>query len=232
MQPDPIPDAVKENPAVIEKQIEQVKEGEHKFTAKVPVRGLYRFEPDTGLEVLIDFRRQGDPYELAEEVRYSNSTSEDGVHLRAPKGFQWDGASIPTWTPVVPWVVSLLLIHYWPGWGSIAISAALILYTLRLLPYLQKMGLHARGCCFHDVMYRLQVVSRIVADAIMESIHEHDNVPIDIRKILYAIVRMTGWWAWRKNAAKLVAVQAGEIEPDETDPTSELAPTSPAKQGE
>lgn len=160
-----------------------------------------RFLPARVLPVLIDFK-SADPYELASDVTYSNGI----VTVPLERGFKWDGASIPVWLPIVPWVLTLVVMHFWSSLWLLAVTAVLVVYTLRLLPYMQKMGRHARAMCVHDKLYRAQVVVRIVADAIMESILESDGVPWDVRWLIYFKVRQFGWIAWRNNKRKPVAM--------------------------
>lgn len=173
-----------------------------------------RFTPQRYLPVHMDFSGGSDPYELAEEVVYHNGI----VRVTLEKGFKWDGASIPTWLPIVPWLVTLIAIYLTQSPWLWIVTALLVLYTIRLLPYMQKMGPHARAMCVHDKLYRAQSVTRIIADAIMESILESDNVPADVTWIIHGRVRRFGWIAWRKNKrainAKTVAAAAVEINPD------------------
>lgn len=169
------------------------------------------FAPARGLPVIIDFSDPLNPYELAQEVVYSNGI----VTVTLEKGFKWDGASIPTWLPIVPWLLSVALVPFVPiAWLTLPI-ALLVLYTLRLLPYMQHMGLHARAMCVHDKLYRAQKISRVVADAIMETILEYDGVPVDVRWLIYRRVRQFGWLAWRHNKqhpiVRVVAAPSVEV---------------------
>ena len=158
------------------------------------------FKPAGALPVLIDFvHYPTDPYQLAENVTYENAI----VNVPMEKGFRWDGASIPVWWPLALWLLNLLIAHYagavWMWFAAIPLLA----YTYRLLPYMQKMGLHARAACVHDKLYRTQPEARIVCDGILLSIMEGDGVPFDIRWQIYTRVRAYGWVAWRANAEKL-----------------------------
>jgi hypothetical protein len=172
------------------------------------------FTPARILPVAIDyFTDAANPYELSQDVTYDNGV----VKVLLEKGFKWDGASIPAWLPVVPWVVTLLAMHFYQTpWLWIA-TAIFVLYTIRLLPYMQKMGLHARAACVHDKLYRAQKVARVVADAIMDSVMESDGVPRDVRWIIYGRIRHFGWLAWRRNhlalRAKAAAAQQVQVVP-------------------
>lgn len=169
-----------------------------------------RFTPAHILPVNIDFR-DADPYELAQEVVYSNAI----VRVPMEKSFKWDGASIPIWLPIVPWLVTLMAAQLTESVYLWVAVAALVLYTFRLLPYMQKMGRHARAMCVHDKLYRAQVIDRVVADAVMLSILESDGVPVDVRTLIYHQVRLFGWIAWhgnkRKHAAKTEAALSVEV---------------------
>jgi hypothetical protein len=172
------------------------------------------FFPARVLPVAIDYLTDAaNPYELAQEVIYDNGI----VRVILEKGFKWDGASIPPWLPVVPWVTTMVAMHLWPGVWVLVVAGVLVIYTLRLLPYMQKMGLHSRAMCVHDKLYRAQKVARVVADAIMESIMQSDGVPLDVRWMIYGRVRNFGWIAWRKNKralrAKADAAKSVEVSP-------------------
>lgn len=169
---------------------------------KQDVQGVeHRFSPAFGLPVTIDFNDNINPYELAQEVVYSN----DALNVRMEKGFKWDGASIPIWIPLVPWVLTVIAMHFVPSNWILIATVALVLYAIRLLPYMQKMGLHSRACCVHDKLCRSQKVVRAVADAVMLEIMEYDGVPFDVRWIIYGRVRNFGWIAWIKNRRALRA---------------------------
>jgi hypothetical protein len=170
------------------------------------------FTPSCVLPVAINFG-DADPYELSQEVTYTNGS----VRVVLEQGFKWDGASIPAWLPVVPWIATLLAMHLFPSPWLLVVTALLVLYTIRLLPYMQKMGIHARAACVHDQLYRAQKDARVVCDAIMESIMETDRVPIDVRWLIHRRVRHWGWIAWNKNRralrAKVAAAQQVEVNP-------------------
>jgi hypothetical protein len=176
---------------------------------KVASESLHLFQPVHGLPVLIDFAVAGDPYQLSEHVRYQNTV----VHVAMPRGFQWDGCSIPSWVPLLPWIVSLAVMRFCPAFWPLVIVA--LCYSVRLLPFMQKMGRHARAAAVHDRLYRTQPVARVVADAIMLSIMEYDRVPWDVRMIIYIQLRLLGWIAWRRNARSIdsanKAMKASEI---------------------
>lgn len=186
-------------PESVQQQVQTVKEA------------LQYFTPAGGLPVTIDFSDAENPYQLAQEVIYDNGI----VRVTLEQGFRWDGASIPVWIPIVPWVLTVAVMQFWAGPILWAATALLVAYTLRLLPYMQKMGLHARAMCIHDKLYRAQKVARVVADAIAETIMEYDGVPVDVRWIIYRRLRQFGWIAWRKNrralAAKAEAARAVEV---------------------
>lgn len=165
-----------------------------------------RFTPAWYLPTKIDFFTDAEnPYSLMGEVRYFNGHT----NVRLREGFKWDGASIPTWTPVVPWIVTMILMQLWPTWWLWLITVALMAYTIRLLPYLQKMGLHARASAVHDRLCRTQKITRLEADAIFMSILESDGVPWDVRWLMYRRVRQFGWINWMKNKAALKRANAG-----------------------
>lgn len=171
------------------KQLQEIKEAEDLF---VPARKL---------PVAIDYFTDAyNPYEMAEKVVYSNGI----VTVVMEKGFKWDGASIPVWLPIVPWVLTLLAMHFYPSpWLWIA-TALLVAYSVRLLPYMQKMGMHARAMAVHDSLYRYQKrITRLQCDAIMESILESDGIPWDVRWLIYRRVRQFGWIAWWLNKREI-----------------------------
>jgi hypothetical protein len=177
------------------------------------------FLPQRILPVAIDFSNAANPYELSQDVIYDNGI----VRVLMEKTFQWDGASIPPWLPVVPWIASMVGAHFYrTPWWWVA-TAILVLYTIRLLPYMQKMGLHARAACVHDKLYRAQKVARVVADAIMDSIMESDGVPWDVRFIIHRRVRHWGWLAWGRNRRAMRAM-ASAAEHVEVTPTKKNEP--------
>jgi hypothetical protein len=162
------------------------------------------FFPANGLPVVIDYTDRANPYWLATDVTYTNEI----VRIVMPRGEKWDGCSIPVWWVLLPWIVSLVAFCLTPyAW---LVAAVLIAYVFRLLPYMQKMGLHARAACVHDHLYRKQPVARVVADAIMLSIMEKDRVPWDVRNLIYGRLRWWGGFAWRKNAKDLEIIRATE----------------------
>lgn len=185
-------------PVAMRKQVEKIAESHDRFT------------PAKYLPVMIDFfTDSANPYGLSEVVVYDNGI----VRVILEKGFKWDGASIPVWLPVAPWLATMLAMHLWPEtWQAawlLIVTVVLVLYTLRLLPYMQKMGLHARAMCVHDRLYRAQQITRLECDAIMASILESDGVPWDVRTLIYRRVRNFGWIAWMKNKAALAAANVG-----------------------
>ena len=201
-EPAATPPAVEQTPKeVVQQRIEDVK------------AATDLFNPPHILPVAINFR-DADPYELAQQVVYTNGS----VNVVLQRGFKWDGASIPAWLPVVPWIASMVGAHFYPSpWWWVG-TAFLVLYTIRLLPFMQKMGKHARAACVHDQLYRAQKDARVVCDAIMDSIMETDQVPLDVRFLIHRRVRHWGWIAWRRNRralrAKATAEQHVEVTPD------------------
>lgn len=191
---------------VVKQRIEDVKAAADVFT------------PAGYLPVAINFR-DADPYELSQDVKYTNGS----VTVFLAKGFKWDGASIPTWLPVVPWVLTIVAILHWPSPWLLVVTALLVLYTIRLLPYMQKMGRHARAACAHDLLYRAQKDPRVVCDAILDSIMETDQVPWDVRFLIHRRVRHWGWIAWSKNKRALLA-KAKAAQQVEVNPLSAVAP--------
>ncbi len=188
------------SPQAVVQQVQEVKAAEDTF------------KPERVLPVNIDFTNC-DPYELAQEVVYDNGI----VKVTLEKGFRWDGASIPVWLPVAPWLLTVAMFLWLESAWVLAVTVVTALYVLRLLPYMQKMGKHARGAAVHDKLYRAQTVARVVADAILESIMESDGVPWDVRWIIYSKVRQFGWIGWRQNkralAAKKEAAKSVELSP-------------------
>lgn len=182
---------------------------------------MHLFRPPHGLPVLIDFENKSDPYQLADDVFYENTV----VRVPLPRRFQWDGCSIPSWVALLPWILWLVVVRWvLPSIPLIATHSSLvswllligeICYSLRLLPYMQKMGRHCRAAAVHDWLYRTQPVERVVADAIMLSIMGYDRVPWDARMIIYLQLRLLGWTAWRRNARSIAsatkAIKASEI---------------------
>lgn len=171
------------------------------------------FSPMCGLPVIIDFSDPANAYALSASLRYNNGV----VNVECEPGFKWDGASIPVLVPLVPWFVTLLLMQFWPSANVLAVTAVFVAYTIRLLPYMQKMGLHARAGVVHDKLYRAQIrgVSRAVCDAILLEIMAFDRVPLDVRWLIYLSVRWWGWIPWRRNrkatAARAEAARDVEV---------------------
>lgn len=160
------------------------------------------FVPARFVPVNIDPANAANPYSLS-----ANALYDDGVvRVLLDKGFQWDGASIPYWWPVAPWLLTLYLHETHPSPLAWLITAMLLAYTLRLLPWMQKMGRHVRAACVHDHLYRSRLVSRAIADAIFLEIMRTDRVPLDIRWQIYLNVRLFGWTAYRRKAAPTESV--------------------------
>lgn len=171
------------------------------------------FVPAKYLPVHIDPANAVNPYSLAGPVAYDNGV----VRVNCDKGFQWDGASIPALWVLLPWLTTLLLHHLAAmgcirSWWVWATTAALLAVTVRIAPYLQKMGRHARAGCFHDRMYRLRIVSRPIADAIFLEMMRYDRVPLEARWLIYLNVRLFGWTAFnRKAAAPMDGATSAEV---------------------
>lgn len=162
------------------------------------------FVPAQYLPVRIDPANRENPYSLAQDVFYGDGV----VSVQMRKGFAWDGASIPYWWPLIPWLLTLGLHEWRPGWLAWLITTALLAYTLRLLPWMQKMGRHARAACVHDELYRTRQTARAIADAIFLEIMRLDQVPIDIRYQIYLNVRLFGWTAYSRRSAPAPAAAA------------------------
>ncbi len=168
------------------------------------------FEPPDYLPVRIYPQRPQNPYALTRRVHYANGV----VSVDCDEGFQWDGASIPAPWVLGPWLATLAL-HYLATMGCIRswfvwfVTAALLGVTLRVAPYLQKMGPHARAGCFHDQLYRRGDVSRPIADAIFLEIMRYDGVALEARWLIYWNVRLFGWKPFRHWAAVRAAEARG-----------------------
>lgn len=167
------------------------------------------FTPSDYVAVNISVTDRENPYSLAHPLVYHN----DVVSVLCEAGFQWDGASIPYWWPLLPWLITLLLVWLAPGVLTASVAALLLLYTQRLLPWMQHIGPHVRAACVHDKLYRSRLVARVVADAILLNILEVDGVPVDIRYHIYGYVRLLGWLAWRSHTeeTRLIAVRGVRV---------------------
>ena len=159
----------------------------------------HRFQPEHGLPVVIDYTERDNPLRIGRPVLYRNGI----VTVPLPKDFKWDGASIPSWVPLLPWLATLVAERFYTGPVLAMLITFALLYSVRLLPYMQKMGRHVRAAAIHDWLYREQVCSRATADSIMEDVMKFDKVPYDVRQIIYRQLRLLGWIAWRKNARRL-----------------------------
>lgn len=157
------------------------------------------FVPARYLPVNVDPANAANPYSLAQDLFYGDGV----VSVQLRKGFAWDGASIPYWWVILPWLLTLAMHEWRPGWLAWLVTLALLAYTLRLLPWMQKMGRHARAACVHDDLYRTKQASRVIADAIFLEIMRLDQVPWDIRYQIYLPVRLCGWMAYRRRAAPM-----------------------------
>lgn len=76
-----------------------------------------------------------------------------------------------------------------------------------------KVGPYLRAAMYHDELYREQLGSRAVADALFLEWMRDDGVDLLTRWTLYAGVRLGGWWFWRKAGrlkAEREAMQAME----------------------
>lgn len=235
-EPAEAPKPASENPKVVEQQIEEIKQGEHKFTV---ASGAARFIPDTGLPVLIDYRQPRDPFELSAPVKYESGP----LKVIMPAGFKCDASSTPRvvwWSPTL--ILLLLGLWWWMGWSEIAIAAmwaASLLLSAFLpvvMPGVGQLGLHARAVFLHDALYRTQVVSRVVADAVLMEVMEYDRVRALTRWLIYLLVRMFGGRIWKRNAADIAEKAKAEaaaadkgVDPPEAarvEPISEVAPVA------
>lgn len=170
------------------------------------------FVPAKYLPVHIDPANRANPYSLATAVLYDDGI----VTVKCEKGFQWDGASIPALWMLAPWMFTLILhrlatMGYAPSWFAWLTTLALLVVTVRIAPYLQKMGRHVRAGCFHDRMYRLGEVRRTIADAIFLEMMRYDGVPLEARWLIYINVRLCGWRPYRRwAAARAASVQRSD----------------------
>jgi len=152
------------------------------------------FVPTWYLPVRIDPANTENPYSLSANVSYNDGV----VSVKMPTGFAFDGASIPYWWPCMPWLATLYMHQTYQAWWTWCVTLVLLLYTLRLLPWMQRMGRHARAACVHDQLYRTKSTSRAIADAIFLEIMRRDSVPLDIRWQIYLPVRWFGWRAYSR----------------------------------
>lgn len=160
------------------------------------------FDPADYLAVRIYPSNVENPYSLAESATYDSGV----VNVTCEDGFEWDGASIPALWVLAPWLATLLLHHLATmgcirSWCVWLVTIAMLIVTVRIAPYLQKMGRHVRAGCFHDRMYRLGKVSRVIADAIFLEMMRYDGVPMEARWLIYLNVRLFGWKPYRHWAA-------------------------------
>ncbi len=85
-----------------------------------------------------------------------------------------------------PLDTDLATIPWWLGWA------------------MPRNGWHIRGCVFHDEAYKRQELSRSLADFALKVIHNYDRPKNGFSFIqmwlLWAALRLTGWWCWNKNA--------------------------------
>ena len=176
-------------------------------TAAAAIRRIDCFTPPHRLPVYIDVADRLNPYSLSETVTYEDNV----VRVMCERGFQWDGASIPYWWPTMPWLVTLSAVYLWPGPITVVLSVLLLAYTARLLPYMQRIGRHARAGCVHDKLYRSRMVSRVIADAILMTIMEMDLVPLDVRWQIYLNVRVFGWRAYQSHPLSVQIAAAATV---------------------
>lgn len=223
--PDP---AKKDQPEVIEKQIEQVKEGDHEFKVEQIPHAGHRFRPDKGLPVWINYTDPRDPFELYQELEYENGP----IKVVIPAGFKCDATSTPIAVFLTPAVFQIIAAVWWAmSWSSNVMIVLWVIGTLLAIalpwamPGVGQLGLHARAAVVHDALYRTQIVARVVADAIMWEIMEYDRVHLLPKWMVYMLLRTFGGSAWRRNAARLEAVAKGEKEPPPgPEPISVIAP--------
>lgn len=168
----------------------------------------HRFTPADALPVVINYQDQVNPFELAEPVRYRNGP----LTVTIPKGFKCDATSTPGIVFQVPALANLLAMGLWLAscerwailcWAASTLLAVVIPYAM---PAVGQLGLHARAAVVHDVLYRTQTVSRVVADAVMYEVMEYDRVRWLPRWAIFLLLRVCGGRAWRENAKRLVSV--------------------------
>lgn len=170
------------------------------------------FTPADYVPIALDVANTENPYSLYHPLIYDDGT----IRVECEAGFAWDGASIPYWWPIAPWVVTLASNYLWPGPISLVVTILLLAYTARLLPYMQRIGRHARAACVHDKLYRSQRVKRVIADALLLAIMEMDLVPFDVRWQIYMNVRLFGWMAYNRHppTVQLAAARSVTVYPD------------------
>ena len=224
--------AEKDKPEVVEQQLEAIQQGDHKFDIEQP-SGKFRFEPDKGLPVWIDYRNPRNPFELYEQVAYTNGP----VKVIMPAGFKCDASSTPWSVWLLPTIPQLIVAMMWyleastqalaASWGAGLVLSVVLPWAM---PEVGQLGLHARAVFIHNALYRTQVVSRVVADALCMEVMEYDRVAWLARWVIYLPLRVFGGRAWRRNTARLASVDKGEqVSPPGPEPLSELAIT-PEKQ--
>lgn len=189
---------------------------------------VHRFSPSRGLPVWIDYNDPRNPFELSEKVIYRNGP----VQVTMPAGFKCDASSTPFFIWLIPGILELCLAaSWWLGAPTLIIaalftlSAALSFSMPYLMPAVGQLGLHARAVWTHDALYRTQEASRGVADAVCLEIMHYDGVRWGPRVVIYLLLRLFGWAAWRKNKA-IIAGQRPQQTPG-PEPESQLVPLSP-----
>lgn len=198
----------------------------------------HRFTPHLGLPVVIDYTDRTNPFKLSAKVVYRNGP----LKVVIPKGFKCDATSTPAIVFGVPAAINVSAASLWmlahhlsdhaptvlADWlrnsGNVLwiIAAALSAILPLAMPAVGQLGIHARATTVHDVLYRTQTVSRVVADAVMLEIMLYDRVPWLARTVMYYLLRMFGGRAWRNNAAILAAGES-ITPPGEPEPTSEVS---------
>lgn len=110
--------------------------------------------------------------------RYYCGEGKTGITIEVPAGFTYDKASVPSLARVVLW----------------------ILVALRLFP---PLGKFARPALLHDYLYRTQLVSRFLADAIMRDAARSIGIKLFPRWVYWFAVRVGGATAWNKHKEAL-----------------------------
>lgn len=169
-----VPEAAAQSPAVIRKLI---------------LDGKLKIESDSEFPIAVDPLDKLRPYITRDDIYFTMSP----YTVTIPKGFHFDGASVPA----VVWAIQLLM------------QTLLSLVTLRFLtqsilmqpPNTFYRNLYAAA--LHDWLYRTQPLDRIVADAAFEAALVHSGTGWLTAKLMFAGVYFFGGRAWRANAAEL-----------------------------
>ena len=154
------------------------------------------FTPADYVAVEITPADRANPYRLARPLLYHNEI----VHVTCEAGFAWDGASVPYWWPALVWSIMAIANYLYPTVAVSVLTVLAIFATLRMLPWMQRIGPHVRAACVHDKLYRSRLVDRVIADGIMLSIMKIDKIPLDVRVHIYCYLRLFGWIAWNSHS--------------------------------